>query len=140
MYKEFFNKSNLHVTFILDPFVCVCILYNLLRLEREFHIQTFMCKSLISNCKKNSQHVHERQKIQNPPFLQLLVPLFHWLPWVFVLNYVLHPILLKLIPLREGAWVIRYIYLVVLNQQLPRHHFGWILLKENKNHWALCYN
>jgi len=69
MYKEFFNKSNLHVTFILDPFVCVCILYNLLRLEREFHIQTFMCKSLISNCKKNSQHVHERQKIQNPPFL-----------------------------------------------------------------------
>ncbi len=53
MYKVFFNKSNLRVTFILDPFVCVCILYNLLRLEREFHIQTFTCKSLISNCKKN---------------------------------------------------------------------------------------
>jgi hypothetical protein len=41
-FKELFGNFELHAIFILNLMVCACILHNLLRLEGESHVQTFM--------------------------------------------------------------------------------------------------
>lgn len=41
-FREFFTKTNLHVSFMLDAFIACCLLHNFLWSQSESHIQRLM--------------------------------------------------------------------------------------------------